>query len=111
LESIPDLAVIGITDYFSVDGYREVVEFKKAGRLPKVSLILPNVELRLDNLVYRTKDETEPPRRLNLHVIFSDEISPGEIEEHFLRELRFNYIGKPQATNEVWKHRDLRLSS
>ncbi len=103
LESLPDIAVIGITDYFSVDGYREVVRFKKAGRLPKISLILPNVELRLDNLVYRTKDETEPPRRLNLHVIFSDEISPDEIEEHFLRELRFNYIGKPQATNEVWK--------
>jgi predicted ATPase len=103
LESLPDVAAVGITDYFSVDGYRKVVEFKKAGRLPDISLILPNVELRLDNLLYRTKDETEPPRRLNLHVIFSDEISPNEIEEHFLRELPFNYIGKPQATNEEWK--------
>lgn len=102
IEGISDLQVLGVTDYFSVDGYREVLNFKNAGRLANVQLILPNIELRLDNLVYRTKNEQEPPRRLNLHVIFSDEIHPDAIEEHFLRQLKFNYTGIPQGKNEVW---------
>jgi energy-coupling factor transporter ATP-binding protein EcfA2 len=102
LEGLAGFSVLGITDYFSVDGYREVSRFKKAGRLANIDLVLPNVELRLDNLVYRTRDESEPPRRLNLHVIFSDEVPPDSIDEHFLRQLRFNFIGNPQARNEVW---------
>jgi len=103
LESLQGFSVLGITDYFSVDGYREASKFKKAGRLGNIDLLLPNVELRLDNLVYRSKNEAEPPRRLNLHVIFSNEVTPDAIEEHFLRELKFNYVGNPQAKNEVWK--------
>jgi hypothetical protein len=102
IESIADLQVLGITDYFSVAGYREVMKFKNAGRLSNIALVLPNVELRLNNLVYRNKDEQEPPRRLNLHVIFSEEVAPDAIEEHFLRQLRFNYVGVPQGKNEVW---------
>ena len=103
LEMLQGFAALGITDYFSVDGYREIANFKRAGRLSNINLLLPNVELRLDNLVYRSKSEAEPPRRLNLHVIFSDEVAPDAIEEHFLRELKFNYVGNPQAKNEVWK--------
>jgi predicted nucleic acid-binding Zn-ribbon protein/predicted ATPase len=102
MESLSDVSVLGITDYFSVDGYRAVRAFKKDGRLGNVDLVLPNLELRLDNLVYRSKNEAEPPRRLNLHVIFSDEVLPDTIEEHFLRQLRFNYIGNPQGKNEIW---------
>jgi hypothetical protein len=83
LEKLDGISAIGITDYFSVEGYREIAKFKKAGRIKNIDLILPNIELRLNNLVYRTKDESEPPRRLNFHVIFSNELSADEIEEHF----------------------------
>jgi hypothetical protein len=103
LEMLQGFAALGITDYFSVDGYREISKSKSAGRLANIDLLLPNVELRLDNLVYRSTDEEETPRRLNLHVIFSDEVTPDEIEEHFLRELKFNYVGTPQTRNEVRK--------
>jgi hypothetical protein len=61
IEKIKDLRAIGITDYFSVEGYREVLNFKKAGRLGNLELILPNIELRLNNLVYRTRTNQNRP--------------------------------------------------
>jgi len=49
MESLSDVSVLGITDYFSVDGYRAVKAFKKSGRLGNIDLVLPNLELRLDS--------------------------------------------------------------
>ena len=33
LEEISDFSVIGITDYFSIDGYKEIIKFREQGRL------------------------------------------------------------------------------
>src|SRR5947207_1918774 len=68
LAAIPDIPVLGITDYFSIEGYKKVLEFKHAGRLPNIQLILPNIEFRIDKVITTSKGE----RRLNYHVIFSD---------------------------------------
>lgn len=87
-----DLSVIGITDYFSIEGYKKIVEFKKQGRLPKVDCILPNIELRLHYLA-------DKDRRINLHIIFSDDISPEIIENHFLHELHITEEGHPQDSD------------
>ena len=38
LEALRDFSVLGITDYFSVDGCREVSRFKKSGRLKNIDL-------------------------------------------------------------------------
>lgn len=84
-----DVSAVGITDYFSVEGYRRILEFKQSGRLPDLDLILPNVELRINVLDRKGK-------RVNLHVIFSDDVSPDEIEDHFLHELYFTSEGRPQ---------------
>ena len=92
LESLTDIPVVAITDYFSIDGYRKVLEFREQGRLQNIGLILPNIEFRLDKIVGTNKG----PRRLNYHVIFSDAVSPDAIEEHFLQELKFCYEGDPQ---------------
>lgn len=47
--STPNIRAIGVTDYYLLDTYERVAEAKTAeGRLPKVDLIFPNVELRLD---------------------------------------------------------------
>src|SRR5579864_3372382 len=51
LEGISDTPVMGITDYFSIEGYKKILEFKKAGRLPNVKLILPNIEFRIDKII------------------------------------------------------------
>ena len=46
-ERLPVIEVIGVTDYYVTDAYQRVCEFKKAGRLPDVKLVFPNVEMRL----------------------------------------------------------------
>src|SRR5438094_644835 len=40
LESQTDLAVVGITDYFSIDGYNEIRKFREQGKLKPRSKIL-----------------------------------------------------------------------
>ena len=85
LEKIQDIAVIGITDYFSIEGYKKVLEYRQKGRLQNFDLILPNIEFRLDKFLSSRKDEN--PKRLNFHVIFSNEIEPDKIEKEFLEEL------------------------
>src|SRR5579872_5923448 len=71
LENLKDISAIGITDYFSVDGYKELLQHRRAGRLKNLSLVLPNIELRLNNVVYTSQAENKP-KRLNAHVIFSE---------------------------------------
>jgi hypothetical protein len=95
LESLPDISVLGITDYFTIEGYRRVRELRSQGRLAKIALILPNIEFRLDKIITTSGGN----RRLNYHVIFSDRVSPEEIEEHFLQELKFCYQGDPQRAD------------
>jgi hypothetical protein len=51
LKSLTNVSVIGITDYFTIEGYRKLLEFRSQGRLKHFDLILPNVEFRLDKLV------------------------------------------------------------
>lgn len=102
-----DLAVLGVTDYFTIDGYKKIREFKQAGRLASVHAIFPNVEFRLNTLVSGRRDGSNQ-KRLNLHVIFSDEVSPQDIEEHFLHDLHFYYEGNPQDRDET---RKLKLSN
>jgi energy-coupling factor transporter ATP-binding protein EcfA2 len=98
-----DLAVVGLSDYFTIAGYKKVKEQQAAGRLPNIR-VLPNIEFRLDNVVYRTSSG----KRLNLHVIFSDDVSIQDIEEHFLYDLTFYHEGNPQDKDE---RRKLKLSN
>ena len=79
LEKVSDVSVIGITDYFSIEGYKKVLEYRRNDRLQNFNLILPNIEFRLDKIV--------ADRRLNYHVIFSNELDANKIEREFLQEL------------------------
>ncbi|HMB83556.1 MAG TPA: hypothetical protein VKI40_05825 [Terriglobales bacterium] len=94
LEALKDVPAIAVTDYLSIEGYKKVIEFKKERRLKNIDLILPNIEFRLD----RTIDTSKGKRRLNYHVIFSDAVTPEQIEEHFLQDLKFAWEGDPQRT-------------
>ena len=79
LEKVLDIVAVGITDYFTIEGYKKVLEYKEAGRLRNFNLILPNIEFRLDKYFGR--------RRLNYHVIFNDRINTDRIKKEFLEEL------------------------
>ncbi len=81
LEKLSDIKVLGITDYYSIEGYLKVCDYKENGGLKNIDLILPNVEMRMDTV-------TSKDRPINFHIIFSPEVVPY-IEDKFFRELKY----------------------
>lgn len=78
----PPIEAIGVTDYYSADTYRSVLEHQQNGRLPGVFLF-PNVELRLDIA-------TVSGNWANIHLLVSPE-HPDHLKEldRFLARLTF----------------------
>jgi hypothetical protein len=83
----PPIRALGITDYFSIERYQQVLEYRRQGRLPDVGLIVPNVEMRLSI-------ETSKRAAINLHLLF-DPAPADHVEQikRFLLELEFHYCG------------------
>lgn len=63
LEALP-VAVLGITDYFSISTYSKVRAHKAAGRLSNIELVIPNIEFRL-------YPPTKKGSAVNIHLIVS----------------------------------------
>jgi len=82
LKAIKDVSVIGITDYFSVEGYKQVRDTK----LTNFDLIVPNVELRMLPV---TSAETP----INIHVIFNPAIV-DDLDSKFFSGLEYEYSGE-----------------
>ena len=90
---LKNIAVIGITDYLSIDNCIKVIQDK---RLPKsVKMILPNVELRMTPLAKQTP--------INIHCLF-DPSMVNELENRFFSKLLFSYGGTTYSAS----HDDLR---
>ncbi|ATO49041.1 hypothetical protein P4V86_01055 [Brevibacillus laterosporus] len=87
-----NISVVGITDYCSVDGYEKVLEYKQRGRVQNFDLILANVEFRIMPVTSKAK-------AINLHCIFSDELSVPDIKR-FLNELSYEYSSKRYKCNK-----------
>lgn len=87
LEDIDDIPCIGITDYFSVEGYERVQEaIEQDGRLQNFDLVLPNIELRVDHFV-TSRSGGNASEAVEMHVIFSDDLDPVRIRENFVNQL------------------------
>lgn len=99
LEEVQGVCVIGITDYFSIDGYKRILQEREGGRLKNFDLILPNIELRL-NIFIPKRSAGEQQRRLNFHVIFSDKVAAQDIERQFLNDLDIVLDGNPDGGNK-----------
>lgn len=83
----PVIEAVGITDYFSLRGYEEIVELKAQGRLPSVQLIFPNVEIRFGLGTTRGS-------AINAHLLFAPDDSDHIERIHgFLSRLTFVYSG------------------
>ena len=93
-----NIAAIGITDYFMIEGYKKVKSYlnsleKMQRCFPDEELrhkveeiyVFPNIELRLDTFVGQRASS------VNYHVIFSASISEREIEQNFLNQLEFKH--------------------
>ena len=78
----PLIEAIAITDYYTTALYEEVCRYKNTGRLPGVSLILPNIEVRLD--------VAAKSGFVNLHLLISPD-DPNHLVEirRFLSRLHF----------------------
>jgi ABC-type lipoprotein export system ATPase subunit len=69
LEALPEeIKVLGINDYIFLDGYKEVLNYKKNGGLKNIELLLPVIELRIRDFVGSTE-----LNKINYHIIFADE--------------------------------------
>ena len=91
------IVAIGITDYFSIDGYKRIRQEyldkprKLAELFPDEELrsevkriyVFPNIEFRIENLI-----EKHP---VNYHVILSADIPIIDIEEGFLQRLEISH--------------------
>lgn len=92
------IIAIGLTDYFSIDGYKKVIGYQEQGRLENI-VFLPNIEFRVDAIIYRENENVQSNgRRINLHVIFSPETKTKDIEENFLHNLDFVFQEDPYET-------------
>jgi hypothetical protein len=86
--SNPPIRALGITDYFGIERYEQVVDEKSRGRLRGVGLIFPNVELRLSI-------ETAKASAVNIHLLFSPhEADHVDRIKRFLLEFEFPYLGE-----------------
>ena len=85
----PAPVALGITDYFTLRAYKEVLSHRKKGALPNIPLVFPNIELRL---TIETKDR----QAINAHLLVSpeDPRHVTEIEQR-LAQLVFSYRNTP----------------
>ncbi len=85
-EASPPASALGITDYFTLRGYKEFRQ-RRGDSLPGIRLAFANIELRLTI-------ETEKRQGINLHLLISPETTDHvERTEEKLAGLSFQYLG------------------
>jgi hypothetical protein len=86
-QSEPRINALGVTDYYSIKGYQDVLAHKNAGRLGDVAFIFPNVEMRFGI-------GTGHNHPVNFHLLVSPE-DPEHVEQtlRFMRRLKFEAHG------------------
>jgi energy-coupling factor transporter ATP-binding protein EcfA2 len=87
-QATPTVQALGVTDYWTLDRYTEVLAHKESGRLPGVTLIFANVELRM-------AVETASRAPINAHLLISPE-DPEHVARarSFLAKLTFDAYGE-----------------
>lgn len=103
-----NIVALGITDYFTIDGYKKLREeylgnetkLKSLFTLEEIEkikqiLVLPNIEFRLKTLVNN--------QRVNYHILLSPDLTIQQIEENFLHNIDFVYQDQPFESANVRK--------
>jgi hypothetical protein len=94
-----DCDVVGINDYFSIAGYKEVQRrlndpgagaegnkpYREALERLKTKTLLPVIECRMNNIVLDKKEKTGP--RINFHLIFNPDVAVDDVET-FIKNLK-----------------------
>lgn len=108
-----EIAAIGITDYFSIEGYKKIKkeyllnrskleELFSEDEIEKIKqiLVFPNIEFRINKLVISKERTLDWNSKVNLHLLLSDEIELEDIEENLLHCLTFEDIGDPNSVSQ-----------
>lgn len=104
LESLPkEIEVIGITDYYFIDGYEEVMKFKQAGRLANITKIFPVLEFRIDTFGSGNENKLQ---KINLHVLF--DLDESDLKNQ-IKKVKDEFIGAI-SVSPAEKHKTKRLS-
>lgn len=104
------IVAIGITDYFMIEGYKRLKEKylccseKMEALFPdpiirekiKKIFVFPNIEMRINTFVGK---DASP---VNYHIIFSDKIPITDIEENFIKSLKFEI--NPKDRRSITQH-------
>ena len=101
LENLPsEIKVLGINDYLFIDGYERLLREKNENdRLRNIELLLPVVEFRISKF---SGVDFGGFKRINLHIIFSNEIDPSVIKSQFLNALQQDYKLESGAEGAIW---------
>ena len=100
LENLPEeMKVIGINDYWFLDGYKRVREAKESGRLKNIDEIFPVIEMRLRHWGGTSGGLS----RVNLHVIFDPELEVDTIQAQFISALQSTVQVEPGVDGKKWK--------
>lgn len=78
-----EVECFGITDYFSVENYINLVENREKYNLNSNVVLFPNVETRVTGLVGKGKNKSS---FVNVHLIFDNQISNNVLNK-FIREI------------------------
>lgn len=78
--------VFGITDYFSINNYKYLKENRDSLGLREDIVLLPNIELRVQDLTSKGEGKGEQKNFANTHIIFSENIKVQKIE-NFLEHI------------------------
>ena len=105
LENLPeDVKVIGINDYYFIDGYKKVMEYRKQGRLANFEKIFPIIEFRIDTFGSGSATSLQ---KINLHILFdidesnlNDEIAKIEEEARAKEEKEEEPVAEEEAKEE-----------
>lgn len=101
LEALPpEIKVLGINDYLFIDGYERLIDEKRyKGRLTNIDALFPVVEFRISKFA---GVEFRNTKRINLHVIFSDELEVDSIKAQFLSALQQSYRLSHGVEEDLW---------
>lgn len=94
-----DIRVIGINDYWFLDGYKRILEERSKGRLRNLDEIFPVIELRFEHF----GGTDGKLSRINAHVVFDPEIKPETIEAQFINALQPKVKLAPDKDDLGWQ--------
>ena len=104
LEHLPSVVkVIWINDYYFIDGYEIVMQYKQQGRLSNIEKIFSVLEFRVDTFGSGNENNLQ---KINLHIIF--DIDENNLEKE-IQKIKKEFIELIPVT-KLGKHRTKTLS-